>query len=398
MIPVDEPHTGAVVCGRHERVRSPQVAVQERVRSPRFLQDLCPPGSVRERGVQPIEQTIAYRHRLYRRLEGTPGQRFEAPDGVGDVRHEKGQAQVLAVVADLRQQRVLSGTRVQLGHESDSRLDARTIRASVEGLVAEILIDLPHTATLPLRHRGQQGGTAVAQPDGREPAFGDQSVELRDSRLAALEDQGAWSGPRLELQPVYAMIEPCQADRWHSGLGAPQERLQGFEQLGGTGLAAAFQRVAKLCGVIDGRVHIATLDGPHARPGPARAHAPRRDGHRSIPRPARAPDGSGARSRTPPGPARAPPRPGSGTGRDRKSTRLNSSHGYISYAVFCLKKKNIAATDSVVTFLGIYFVRVAGISLATVGGAFILERLRRGEAAPVFSADGARMRPTDTNA
>src|SRR2546422_8357646 len=27
-----------------------------------------------------------------------------------------------------------------------------------------------------------------------------------------------------------------------------------------------------------------------------------------------------------------------GTG-DRKSTRLNSSHGYISYAVFCLKKK-----------------------------------------------------------
>src|SRR5687768_17693068 len=30
---------------------------------------------------------------------------------------------------------------------------------------------------------------------------------------------------------------------------------------------------------------------------------------------------------------------------DRKSTRLNSSHGYISYAVFCLKKK-IKITDS----------------------------------------------------
>src|SRR5687768_17838212 len=27
---------------------------------------------------------------------------------------------------------------------------------------------------------------------------------------------------------------------------------------------------------------------------------------------------------------------------DRKSTRLNSSHGYISYAVFCLKKKKKA--------------------------------------------------------
>src|SRR2546422_4592717 len=31
-------------------------------------------------------------------------------------------------------------------------------------------------------------------------------------------------------------------------------------------------------------------------------------------------------------------------GGDRKSTRLNSSHGYISYAVFCLKKKNTTAT------------------------------------------------------
>src|SRR5206468_10514179 len=30
---------------------------------------------------------------------------------------------------------------------------------------------------------------------------------------------------------------------------------------------------------------------------------------------------------------------GAGNREDRKSTRLNSSHGYISYAVFCLKKK-----------------------------------------------------------
>src|SRR5687768_17700106 len=29
---------------------------------------------------------------------------------------------------------------------------------------------------------------------------------------------------------------------------------------------------------------------------------------------------------------------------DRKSTRLNSSHGYISYAVFCLKKKKYGQT------------------------------------------------------
>src|SRR2546429_4962740 len=35
------------------------------------------------------------------------------------------------------------------------------------------------------------------------------------------------------------------------------------------------------------------------------------------------------------------PRPAT-IGQDRKSTRLNSSHGYISYAVFCLKKKTIS--------------------------------------------------------
>src|SRR2546429_1745829 len=35
---------------------------------------------------------------------------------------------------------------------------------------------------------------------------------------------------------------------------------------------------------------------------------------------------------------------------DRKSTRLNSSHGYISYAVFCLKKKKqcVLSTRSVI--------------------------------------------------
>src|SRR2546422_5239837 len=31
---------------------------------------------------------------------------------------------------------------------------------------------------------------------------------------------------------------------------------------------------------------------------------------------------------------------------DRKSTRLNSSHGYISYAVFCLKKKKFFSESS----------------------------------------------------
>src|SRR2546429_6637639 len=36
---------------------------------------------------------------------------------------------------------------------------------------------------------------------------------------------------------------------------------------------------------------------------------------------------------------------------DRKSTRLNSSHGYISYAVFCLKKKKRADFYTLAYFL-----------------------------------------------
>src|SRR3712207_6956454 len=61
-------------------------------------------------------------------------------------------------------------------------------------------------------------------------------------------------------------------------------------------------------------------------PGPGRRYAPRpavRTGCRVPRRPSR-------------GPAR---RPGHVSSSDRKSTRLNSSHANISYAVFCLKKK-----------------------------------------------------------
>src|SRR2546427_4637850 len=55
------------------------------------------------------------------------------------------------------------------------------------------------------------------------------------------------------------------------------------------------------------------------------------------------------RARPPPGrgrraPSRSATRGTRGGRRDRKSTRLNSSHSQISYAVFCLKKKKKAAT------------------------------------------------------
>src|SRR3989475_6843364 len=63
------------------------------------------------------------------------------------------------------------------------------------------------------------------------------------------------------------------------------------------------------------------------RPAAGRVSSPRR-----APRP---------RGRSPPPPAPGePPAPPSGA-RDRKSTRLNSSHSQISYAVFCLKKKTL---------------------------------------------------------
>src|SRR2546422_4532779 len=65
---------------------------------------------------------------------------------------------------------------------------------------------------------------------------------------------------------------------------------------------------------------------PISRSGPGRCASPPRS---------EAP----ARSRRRRSPAASGPRGGGETERDRKSTRLNSSHGYISYAVFCLKKK-----------------------------------------------------------
>src|SRR5256885_3851819 len=50
-------------------------------------------------------------------------------------------------------------------------------------------------------------------------------------------------------------------------------------------------------------------------------------------------------------PTRASCRSTSSMRRDRKSTRLNSSHLVISYAVFCLKKKNFCALFFLTTIL-----------------------------------------------
>src|SRR3712207_8595533 len=47
-----------------------------------------------------------------------------------------------------------------------------------------------------------------------------------------------------------------------------------------------------------------------------------------------------------------------GTAPDRKSTRLNSSHANISYAVFCLKKKNLYYTSVIYHVILIILARI----------------------------------------
>src|SRR3712207_8083419 len=71
------------------------------------------------------------------------------------------------------------------------------------------------------------------------------------------------------------------------------------------------------------------------RPGDGCASAP---AHRSRR------DGAAQGLRGAPASARREPRCDAERGTDRKSTRLNSSHANISYAVFCLKKKQTSTT------------------------------------------------------
>src|SRR2546426_8413437 len=61
-------------------------------------------------------------------------------------------------------------------------------------------------------------------------------------------------------------------------------------------------------------------------------------------------DAVGGRERVPPGGVvDNAHRDAGGSQRDRKSTRLNSSHLVISYAVFCLKKKNTSENATLIT-------------------------------------------------
>src|SRR2546429_331359 len=88
---------------------------------------------------------------------------------------------------------------------------------------------------------------------------------------------------------------------------------------------------------------------------------------------------------------------------DRKSTRLNSSHGYISYAVFCLKKKFVLHSNVLIvsgmlvgasgTLLTMLMGRAMNRSVANVlFGAF--GKVVAGPAAAAAGADGGSVRST----
>src|SRR2546421_9521616 len=70
--------------------------------------------------------------------------------------------------------------------------------------------------------------------------------------------------------------------------------------------------------------------------------------------------------------------------RDRKSTRLNSSHDQISYAVFCLKKKKNSDRHSQLTLNTTINVRLDRVTT--------MDADQTKAAAPVLAASGASLR------
>src|SRR2546430_12294025 len=58
-------------------------------------------------------------------------------------------------------------------------------------------------------------------------------------------------------------------------------------------------------------------------------------------------------------------RPSNQKSKDRKSTRLNSSHSQISYAVFCLKKKNNYCLTNISNHITIVFISPLPVTIHT---------------------------------
>src|SRR6266852_1702156 len=179
------------------------------------------------------------------------------------------------------------------------------------GLRAVILAVCAPVQARPVRRDGVGRGSRVQRGAGDRAHGGDAARAgaarpgggLRRRRL-----QGPHAGRAArEVRPEPARAHPRQAERWEV-VGAEPGLLRGPRRGGGR----AGQRHALR----------------HRYRGPS---------HGPVLRRARRRGGREREGRQP----REPPHPLAGARvRDRKSTRLNSSHGSISYAVFCLKKKN----------------------------------------------------------
>src|SRR6266571_1275338 len=96
MIPVDESRLGSGARPRDERVRRPEIAVQQGVGAAERLELMGAPGQL---GVQPAEPARAYRALLRRRVDLGRDQRLEDGDGVPDVGGEERRAETAAIVA-----------------------------------------------------------------------------------------------------------------------------------------------------------------------------------------------------------------------------------------------------------------------------------------------------------
>src|SRR5438034_32105 len=157
------------------------------------------------------------------------------------------------------------------------------------------------------------------------------SNRVRKNSVARVETQGLL-GPRAELRRAGGAAEDERRDREHAEAARPRGARRG------RGGCAHLRRVHGVRAALRGRDGQARADvraagqrrrGPGARAAvrsQVRERARRLESRRAqLPRRLRPPGG----------------RQG-----DRKSTRLNSSHTVISYAVFCLKKKTLMATAS----------------------------------------------------
>ena len=233
--------------------------MQQRVGPSEHVELLHAPRQLVVEPVEPGEQPIAQRSLLRRRLDPGRGERLEGRDGIAHVRREEGSAQRAAVVATLRQQRVAGGAGVELGDEFHGRHDALGVWIHrLHGPVPQVFVHVPHPLPAPVGHRGEQVRTAVAQPDGRQPAPQHELVASPEPGVEALEHERARAAVRAGAQAVDARLQPRDLDG-AAGTRAVQRLLEGVAQLA----RARLRRVddgAEQC-----RAQLAHLSSPSSR-------------------------------------------------------------------------------------------------------------------------------------